>query len=89
MGYSDASVLGNTQAISNASVELNKVVANRQRLIREAFEMLYPTFDWSTSDYMPLTYIEPALYPDMTQDERRNKFLGLPPLTPTIDATNN
>lgn len=89
MGYSDAAVLGNTQAISNASVELNKVVANRQRLIREAFEMLYPTFDWSTSDYMPLTYIEPSLYADMTQDERRNKFLGLPPLQITPDATNN
>jgi hypothetical protein len=89
MGYSDAAVLGNTQAISNASVELNKVVANRQRLIREAFEMLYPEMDWSTSDYMPLTYIEPSLYADMTQDERRNKFLGLPPLTITPDATNN
>ena len=79
LGYSDAAVLGNTQALANASLELNKVVNPYQRMITEAFEMLYPNMDWSISEYMPINYIDPALYDRMTEDELRNKLLGLPP----------
>ena len=80
LGYSDAAVLGNTQALANASLELNKVANPYQRMFSEAFKLLFPSMDWTISEYMPITYIDPAIYPDMTQDERRNKLLGLPPL---------
>lgn len=86
-GYSDAAVLGNTQAIANASLELTKVANPYQRLMSDAFKMLYPSMDWTISEYMPITYIDPALYSDMTQDERRNKLLGLPPLAQATPPT--
>jgi hypothetical protein len=41
--------------------------------------MLYPGMDWSISEYMPINYIDPALFDKMTEDEIRNKLLGLPP----------
>ena len=86
LGYSDAAVLGNTQALSNASLELNKVVNSKQRMLTDAFKRLYPAMDWTISEYMPINYIPDALLADMTQDERRNKLLGLPPLTQTQPA---
>lgn len=79
LSYSDAAVLGNTQALSNASLELNKLANPYQRMITEAFDMLYPGMDWSISEYMPINYIAPELYDKMTEDEIRNKLLGLPP----------
>jgi hypothetical protein len=78
-GYSDASVLGNTQAIANASLELTKVANPFQRLMADAFTQLYPNMDWTISEYMPITYIDPSLFDKMTEDEIRNKLLGLPP----------
>lgn len=87
LGYSDSAILGNTQAIANASLELTRSANNYQRRITEAFKMLYPVNDWTISEYMPINYVPDALLQDMTQDERRNRFLGLPPLampaTPT------
>lgn len=88
LGYSDAAVLGNTQALANASQELTKVANPYQRMITEAMTMLFPNMDWTISEYMPITYIDPALYQDMTQDERRNKLLGLPPLNAITNAVN-
>lgn len=85
-GYSDAAVLGNTQAIANASLELTKVANPFQRLMTDAFKMLYPEMDWSISEYMPIQYIDFHLFDKMTEDEIRNKLLGLPPKE--IDATN-
>jgi hypothetical protein len=79
LGFSDAAVLGNTQALSNASLELNKVANHYQRMLSEAFKMLYPEMDWTISEYMPINYIDPALFDKMTEDEIRNKLLGLPP----------
>ena len=78
-GYSDASVLGNTQAIANASLELTRVANPYQRLMSDAFRQLYPNMEWEISEYIPIQYIEPALYDKMTEDEIRNKLLGLPP----------
>lgn len=79
LGYSDAAVLGNTQALANASLELNRVVNGYQRMMTEAFEALYPNMDWTISEYMPINYVDPALYQYMTEDEIRNKLLGLSP----------
>jgi hypothetical protein len=85
LGYADASVLGNTQSMANASLELNRVVNSAQRMISEAFSKLYDG-DWTISEYTPITYVDPALFPDMTQDERRNKFLGLEPIETSAPA---
>lgn len=79
MGYSDAAILGNTQALANASMELNKVVNQYQRMISEAFKKVFPAFNWDISEYTPINFIDPALYDKMTEDEIRNKLLGLPP----------
>lgn len=97
VGYSDAAVLGNTQAISNASLELAKVANRYQKMITQAFKMMFPTMEWNLSEYMPINYIDPALFDRMTEDEIRNKLLGLPPketeATPegnkTISALNS
>lgn len=97
VGYSDAAVLGNTQAISNASLELTKVANRYQKMITQAFKMMFPTMEWNLSEYMPINYIDPALFDRMTEDEIRNKLLGLPPketeATPegnkTISALNS
>lgn len=85
IGYEDAAALGNSQSLSNASAELNRVVNPMQRIITEAFAALFPGYDWTISEYMPINYIPDALLTDMTQDERRNKLLGLPPIK--TDAT--
>ena len=85
LGYADASVLGNTQSMANASLELNRVVNSAQRMISEAFGKLFDG-DWTISEYTPITYVDPALFPDMTQDERRNKFLGLEPIETSAPA---
>lgn len=77
LGYSDAAVLGNTQALANASIELNKVVNPLQRMITDAFGMLYPKMDWGISEYTPINYVDASLYQYMTEDEIRNIFLGL------------
>lgn len=80
VGYSDASVLGNTQAISNASLELTNLAGQYQKMISSFLEKCYPNFDFTITEYTPIQYVDPALMADMTQDERRQKFLGLPPL---------
>jgi len=87
LGYSDAAVLGNTQALANAAVELNKVANPFQRMIAKSFKLIWPDRDWTVSEYMPIQYIPTELLQDMTQDERRNKFLGLKPLK-TTEPTN-
>jgi len=51
-GYSDAAVLGNTQAIANASLELNKVANPFQRLMTDAFRQLYPNVEWEIFIYI-------------------------------------
>ena len=80
VGFSDANILGNQQSLANCSTELNRVVRNKKMLISEAFSLLFPQYDWTISEYMPINYVPDALLQDMTQDERRQKFLGLPPL---------
>lgn len=71
MGFSDAAVLGNTQAIANASEELNKLVNPLQRMLTYAFKQLYPNNEWNISEYTPIQYIDPAIMADLTSDERR------------------
>lgn len=89
-GFSDAAILGNTQSIANASLELNKNVQPLQNLISKTFKKLWPEFDWTLTEYTPVQYIEPGLYQYMTNDEIRMKLLNLSPLNNTTNggATN-
>lgn len=84
MGFADAAILGNQQAMANASNELNKVVDPIQEMLEEAFKQLYPDKEWKISEYTPITFVAPELIANMTQDEIRSKLLGLPPLLHTI-----
>lgn len=88
LGYSDAAVLGNTQALSNASIELNKVAQKYKELLTGAFIKLYPKMVWNINDYMPVNYISSELLDRMTEDEIRAKLLNLPPKEiPVSDET--
>lgn len=84
MGFSDAAILGNQQAMANASNELNKVVDPIQEMLEEAFKLLIPGKDWKISEFTPINFVAPELLANMTQDEIRAKLLGLPPLEHTI-----
>lgn len=88
VGFSDAQILGNQQALSNCSLELTKTVDHLKRMLIESFEMMFPNMDWSISEYLPINYVPDALLSDMTQNERREKFLGLPPITNTNVSIN-
>jgi len=77
-GFSDAAVLGNQQAMSNASQELNKSVDDVKLMIEEAFNILFPNIEWKISEYTPVQFVPDALLPVMTEDEKRMKLLGLP-----------
>lgn len=80
MGFADAQILGNTQSMANASIELNKVVAPMQRLLESAFETMMPEKGWKISEYTPINYVSPELLSKMTEDEIRVKLLGLDPI---------
>jgi hypothetical protein len=79
VGFSDAAMLGNTQSIANASLELNKNVQPHQNLITETFKKLYPAQNWALTEYTPVQYIEPSLYQFMSEEEIRGILLNLPP----------
>lgn len=70
IGFSDAQLLGNTQAISNASQELNNDVIPDQRLVTEVFSMLYEG-DWTVSGFRPFKYIPDVLLSELTPEEKR------------------
>lgn len=80
MGFSDAAVLGNQQAMANASLELNKVVDPLQRMLENAFSMLIPDKEWKITEYTPITYYPSELIAKMTEDEVRMRLGGLPPI---------
>lgn len=86
VGYSDAAILGNTQSIANASLELSNNVNAIQRLIERSFKAVFPEQDWKLTTFKPVNYIPDVIYQDLTQDERRALFGYAPmvlPLNPT------
>ena len=89
VGFSDAAVLGNTQALSNVIVDFNNYVNPIQRMISQAFKTLYPQNDWTISQFNPITYIPAEVWAKMTDDEIRN-VVGLEPLEKkvTTEAEN-
>ena len=71
VGYSDAAVLGNTQSIANASLELANNVNALQRLIERTFTILFPQVEWKLSAFKPVSYIPESVYAHLTEDEIR------------------
>lgn len=86
LGYSDAVVLGNTQAIANASKDLVDNVNPVQRMISRGMKMVYPDMDWTISQFTFWNQIPDKVWEKMTDDEIRNTA-GLEPLNIT-DGTN-
>lgn len=85
VGFSDAAILGNTQAISNASLELNNNVNPLQRMFERAMKIFYPTVDWAITKFTPVNYISNELYAVMTEDEKR-ALAGLAPIERQIPS---
>lgn len=79
VGYSDAAVLGNTQSIANASLELANNVNAMQRLIERSFKQVFPDLNWDISTFKPVNYIPEAAYSKLTDSEIRALF-GYEPL---------
>jgi len=70
-GFQDAAVLGNQQAMANASQELCNDVMSDQQLITEAFKEIYPAYNWDITTFKPIQYIEPELMAVLTPTEKR------------------
>lgn len=73
IGFADPQILGNKQAMANASEELNKSLIEDQVLIERAFQELFPEKGniFKMSTFRPITYIPDAILQDLTPDERR------------------
>lgn len=87
LGFEDANVLGNQQAMANAAAELNKVVNPLQRILTEAFLLLYPGLDWTISEYKTINHIPDAVLAVLTPDEKR-ALAGYPALTNPTTVIN-
>lgn len=84
VGFSDAAVLGNTQALANVITEFNNYVNPIQRMIANAFKTLYPTGDWTISQFNPITYIPAEVWAELTSDEKR-AMIGYAPKPKEIE----
>ena len=69
-GYSDAAVLGNQQALSNASMELVNSVEGEQNDIEEDFTILFGG-TWQLTKFMPISFIPDKVWEKLTDDEIR------------------
>lgn len=89
VGFSDAAVLGNTQALANVITEFNHYINPIQRMISNAMKVVFPKSDWTITQFNPITYIPAEVYAKMTDDEVRN-IIGLEPIEKeaTSDAQN-
>lgn len=77
IGHSDAAVLGNQQAMANASLQLNLYVNPLQRLIERSLKECFPAVDTAITQFKPINYIPTEVYGKLTDDEIRGLF-GFP-----------
>jgi hypothetical protein len=70
-GFQDAAVLGNQQAMANASQELCNDVISDQQLITETFAAIYPGMNWDITSFKPIQFIAPELMAVLTPTEKR------------------
>lgn len=87
VGFSDAAVLGNTQALANTIIEFNNYLNPIQRMISNAMTVLYPGRDWAISQLNPINYIPAEVWAQLTPNEIRElggfKPIVAPVATPT------
>lgn len=77
LGFDAAAMLGNQQAMANASSELTRGVQDIQDLISEMFAELYPGMDTSISRFTPYQYIPDKILDALDANEKR-KIAGFP-----------
>jgi hypothetical protein len=70
LGFSDAAILGNRQAMANASDELAKNVTDLQTMICEVFKLL-TGIEFELTQYQPVQYIPDKVLDKLTDDELR------------------
>lgn len=88
MGYTDAAVLGNQQALNNAVALLNYKVNMIQRHISSAFNELFgEEKDFTITTFNPFNYIAPEIMATLTTDEKR-AIAGYSPLNIPSDVPN-
>ena len=80
VGFSEATVLGNQQALSNSQKMLIDTVNSYQRFITESINEVF-VGDWTISQKTPAAVSDPALLAVLTEDELRRIFWGLEPKT--------
>jgi len=88
LGYSDAAVLGNQQALSNAVALLNNKVNSIQRHITASFNELFgEQYDFTITTFTPYQFIAPEIFAVLTTDEKR-AIAGYSPLQIEQNAVN-
>lgn len=98
VGFSDAAILGNQQALANVITDFNNYINPIQRMISDAFKVLFPlNDDWTISQFNPIQYIPDKVWEKLTDDEIR-ALAGYEPLpkpaiiptpTPTPQSATN
>jgi len=70
MGFSEATVLGNQQALANASEEASNDVKPDQEMITEAFKDVFDG-EFVLGSYKPVNFIPDRLLDVLTEGEKR------------------
>ena len=84
IGFSEATVLGNQQALANAQKQLIDVVNPMQRFIESSLKKIYPLMDFSISQVNTVAVADGALLGSLSEEEKRNMFFGLEPLVRAV-----
>lgn len=85
VGFSDAAILGNQQALSNVITDFNAYLNPIQRMISETFATLYPGNDWTIKQHNPIIYIPDQVWDKLTDDEKR-EMIGFDPIEKTTPS---
>jgi hypothetical protein len=89
IGFSEATVLGNQQALSNSQKELINTVNSEQRFITECLKTIFSELNLEITQFQPALVADPVLMNYLTEDEIRNIYFGLPPKVLTALNQNN
>jgi hypothetical protein len=89
IGFSEATVLGNQQALSNAQKILIDTVNPMQRFITDSLKSVFPKFDFTISQKAPVAVADSVLLEVLTEDEKRRIFWGLEPKEIKIEPNVN
>jgi hypothetical protein len=86
VGFSDPTILGNSEAMSNALKIFTQTVTDRQRLIIEAFKMLWPEYEWKITKLNIIEFIPTEVLAKLTDNEIR-RIAGYEPLEAQVDTS--